>query len=236
LLESACIAVIGVAASTLHVEARATDAPSTASLPTAPRVRNETLRCELIDMTKADQQVRTEMLQELASAGMPIGTAADACDPDYVALMKLAAAKLEAVDGKNRARLQEIVDQHGWPGISLVGNDGAHAAWLLVQHADGDREFQRACLRRMESLPDGEVQKQSIAYLTDRVLVGENMPQRYGTQLGSDFQPAPLEDPENVDRRRAEVGLPPLAEYIQASKKAYRRLSAGRSKSEEGRQ
>ncbi|MGD9637416.1 MAG: DUF6624 domain-containing protein [Pirellulales bacterium] len=209
------------------VQAQAADSPSTA----AP-VRGAALRRELLEMTKADQQVRTEMMQELASAGHPIGAGGDASDPEYVAMMNRAAAKLGAVDGKNRARLQEIVKQHGWPGISLVGKDGAHAAWLLVQHADGDREFQKSCLEQMEALPDGEVQKQAIAYLTDRVLVGEKKPQRFGTQMGDNFQPAPLEDPENVDRRRAEVGLPPLAEYIQASKKAYQQLSTERSESE----
>jgi hypothetical protein len=32
------------------------------------------------------------------------------------------------------ARLRAIVSQYGWPGRSLVGEDGADAAWLLLQH------------------------------------------------------------------------------------------------------
>jgi hypothetical protein len=40
------------------------------------------------------------------------------------------------VGARNLARLKEIVEQHGWPTISLVGVDGAAAAFLLAQHAD----------------------------------------------------------------------------------------------------
>lgn len=222
LLDAACAAVVVAAISMPLVHAQATD-----SQPTGQTVRDEALRRELFGMTEEDQQARVEMIQELASAGMPIGSGADANDPKFAAIMKQMAAKLKAVDEKNRGRLQEIVNEHGWPGISLVGKDGAHAAWLLVQHADADREFQKACLARMEALPDGDVEKKAIAYLTDRVLVGEKKPQRYGTQMDSDFQPAPIEDPENVDQRRAEVGLPPLAEYLRSSQEAYKKLSGG---------
>jgi hypothetical protein len=36
---------------------------------------------------------------------------------------------------RNTARLKAVVVDHGWPGRSLVGEDGAHAAWLILQHA-----------------------------------------------------------------------------------------------------
>ena len=52
-----------------------------------------------------------------------------------------------------------------------------------------------------------------ITYLTDRVLVGEGKPQRYGTQLENKdgkLTPYPLEDPENVDERRRAIGMSPL--------------------------
>lgn len=52
----------------------------------------------------------------------------------------------------------------------------------------------------------------------DRVhlMLGER--QRYGSQIGSDTESGrlfvlPVEDPDDVDERRREVGLPPLAEY-----------------------
>jgi hypothetical protein len=57
-----------------------------------------------------------------------------------------------------------------------------------------------------------------LAYLVDRVRVAEGRPQVYGTQvqMGPDGDPTPrmpIEDPENVNARRAEAGLPTLEEY-----------------------
>jgi hypothetical protein len=66
----------------------------------------------------------------------------------------------------------------------------------------------------------GDVRAADAAYLEDRVRVGEGLPQRYGTQFGYPATPggtpvlSPIEDERCVDRRRAAVQLPPLAEYV----------------------
>ncbi|MGH9216841.1 MAG: DUF6624 domain-containing protein [Acidimicrobiales bacterium] len=121
------------------------------------------------------------------------------------------------LDQANTQWLKHVVDRHGWPGHSLVGRNGAAAAWLLAQHADRDPSFQRRCLDLMTVMPTGEVEPQHIAYLTDRVLLAEGAPQIYGTQLqqvDGVYQPCNQADPESVDQRRASVGLQPLAEYL----------------------
>ncbi len=41
-------------------------------------------------------------------------------------------------------RMREIVARVGWPGRRMVGDDGASAAWLLVQHSDTDPGFSAA--------------------------------------------------------------------------------------------
>lgn len=125
-------------------------------------------------------------------------------------------------DRENREWLKTIVERHGWPGKTLVGTDGAHAAWLLVQHADLD--FQRDCLRRMERSRPGEVAKVDLAYLSDRVRLAEGKPQVYGTQIeikDGRWQPRDVEDPQNLDRRRKEIGLPPIAEYLKQAEEVY---------------
>ncbi|HEY6279969.1 MAG TPA: DUF6624 domain-containing protein [Streptosporangiaceae bacterium] len=122
-----------------------------------------------------------------------------------------------AVDADNLPWLKQVIAESGWPGRSLVGEDGAHAAWLLAQHADRDPAFQRTCLTLMtEAAGRGEASGTELAYLTDRVLLAEDQPQEYGTQLaGRDgrWQPRKLRDPDAVDRRRASVGLGPIADY-----------------------
>jgi hypothetical protein len=123
---------------------------------------------------------------------------------------------LERVDRENTEYMKKAIDRHGWPGRSLVGEDASRAAWLLVQHAP-EVEFQARCVELMkEAQKKNEVNAQDLAYLTDRVLVRQGKKQIYGTQFrgeGRESKPFPIEDEENVDRRRAEIGLQPLAEY-----------------------
>jgi hypothetical protein len=189
--------------------------------------KNPALRQELLDMVKEDQQVRVDVLKALGEKGIAPGETKRITDP---ALMKFALeqnAKMTAVDQKNRARLKQIVDKHGWPGKSLVGVDGAHAAWLLVQHADAQLALQKRYLELMKAAPKGEVEPMDIAYLTDRVLVADKKKQVYGTQLvrqGDKYVPKPIQDAENVDKRRADVGLPPLADYLKTAQAEYDKL------------
>jgi uncharacterized protein DUF6624 len=122
-------------------------------------------------------------------------------------------ARIMEVDAKTTARMKDVIAKQGWPGKSLVGESAAHAAWLLVQHADADRAFQKQCLALIEKAAEsGEVTKSDYAYLYDRVAVAENRPQRYGTQYGNG-KPHPIEDEAHVDERRKAVGLGTMAEY-----------------------
>jgi hypothetical protein len=128
------------------------------------------------------------------------------------------------LDRQNTAELKSLLSTHSWFTISKFGKKCDHNAWLLVQHADQDPEFQKEVLAKLERLyPTGETKAQNYAYLFDRVALASNdpskrQPQRYGTQghclAPGKWQPFPIEDEPNIDTRRAEVGLPPLAEYI----------------------
>ncbi|MEQ4304715.1 DUF6624 domain-containing protein [Plantactinospora sp. B6F1] len=129
-------------------------------------------------------------------------------------------ARIEAVDVDNTAWLAALLDRHGWPRRSEVGEEASVAAWLLAQHADLDPGFQRRCLSLLaEAVRAGEAEPAHLAYLTDRTRLAEGRPQLYGTQFWygpdgeGDLQPRPIEDPAGVDARRRDVGLEPLAEY-----------------------
>jgi hypothetical protein len=128
-----------------------------------------------------------------------------------------ALARVRAVDADNTARMKALVAGGGWPTRSRVGERGAEAAWLLVQHADADLAFQKQCLALLQRAhAAGEAAARHVAYLTDRVLVAEGKPQRYGTQFhrpeGAPV-PQPLEDSAQVDARRAAMGLGTLADH-----------------------
>ncbi len=122
------------------------------------------------------------------------------------------------IDHDNTEWLKSRVASDGWPRISVVGVNAANDAWLLVQHADRDHDFQTKVLALMEALlPAKEVTPQNYAYLYDRVAMGDKRPQRYGTQgrcTGPGvWEPLPVENPEKLDELRAAIGLSPEAEY-----------------------
>ena len=124
------------------------------------------------------------------------------------------AERQQALDRDNLVTVLELVERHGWPRISEVGEDAALAAFLVVQHADLATQ-QRFLPIVRERVAEGEARGAWLALLTDRILVGQDKPQRYGTQsrLGPDGRsaPWPIEDPEGVNARRVSLGMKPLA-------------------------
>jgi hypothetical protein len=187
--------------------------------PAEPNVKESALRKELLSREKADQAIRAEYQAFREKNGLlgPDEEQKKKDNPELAQGAYAIAKRMLKVDEANRLWLKEVVAKHGWPGKSLVGADGARAAWLLVQHADPDVAFQRRCLDSVNKLPRGEVEAEHLAYLTDRVLLNEGKKQRYGTMLRREdgkLVPKPIEDEANVDKRRGELGLPPLAEYI----------------------
>ena len=130
----------------------------------------------------------------------------------------------ENIDKQNTARMKEIVMQIGWPNISKVGTKPSFNAWLLVQHADMDVEFQKHCLNLMKQEHVGEVALRDIAYLEDRIRINNGQPQLYGTQFfkkEGKFIPREIEDQENVDQRRKEMGLNTFAEGVKDMEEKY---------------
>jgi hypothetical protein len=128
-------------------------------------------------------------------------------------------AEQHAIFAAHTARLKELIKENGWPRLSKVGAEASQAAWLLVQHADTDRAWQREALALMEGLIDaGEIKPANVAYLSDRIAIADHLPQKYGTQghcVGPGlWQPFSLIDPERVDQRRAAMNMPPLADYV----------------------
>lgn len=132
---------------------------------------------------------------------------------------------IEKIDQEHLPRLKAIVDQFGWPGFRTVGAEGADKMWLLVQHCDGEIEFQKTCLQLLkDSVAKGDAPKRHLAYLMDRVLVNEGKPQVYGTQvqiIEGKALPFPVEDPHNLDNLRKEMGIGSFTDYLLLLKEVY---------------
>jgi hypothetical protein len=144
--------------------------------------------------------------------GMPLAGIWDQGDPPA------ALVELWTLVDEHDARLKQIVARHGWPGRSLVGEDGADAAWVIAQHADRHHEWRREWLPLVrEAATQKEADPRHFARLADRVALVDSNVQLYGTwaQRGPTgevlFDPPARGDVEDVDSRRLAVGLPPLA-------------------------
>jgi hypothetical protein len=177
------------------------------------QVTDPTLRAELVRRMKAEQDARIAVMR-VAPPNQPL-SAEDRKRPDVQAAFD-AMAK---TDRDNRAWLKGVVEKRGWPRKSAVGADGALAAFLIAQHAADDLDFMAKCLGLIKAAyQDGQAEGQWVALMTDRLLVlKEKKKQLYGTQLMAQdgkLVPQPIEDEGNVDRRRKELGLPPLADYL----------------------
>jgi hypothetical protein len=121
-------------------------------------------------------------------------------------------------DSINLIKVKSLLDKYGWLGADVVGGQGNSTLFLVIQHSDqGTQEKYLPMMR--EAVKKGKATGSSLALLEDRVALGQGKKQIYGSQIGRNnetklYYVLPLEDPDNVDKRRTEVGLQPLAEYV----------------------
>lgn len=121
-------------------------------------------------------------------------------------------------DASNLIVITNILDKYGWLGPDVVGGKGASTLFLVIQHSDLTTQEKYLPMMR-EAVKNRKAASRDLALLEDRVAIRQNKKQIYGSQIGRDpstsvYYVLPLEDPDNVDKRRAEVYLPPIAEYI----------------------
>jgi hypothetical protein len=156
-----------------------------------------TFASELATMRVADQPLR-EYLVENGQISQRLGNG------------------LALIDRTNTLRMKALLKHCGWPVTSKYGKEASADAWLLIQHADQDRPFQRAALALLEqAVKGGEARGGDLAYLSDRLAASEGRPQLYGTQFkGAEnckMILAPIDSREAVNaRRRAIPGMPTL--------------------------
>jgi hypothetical protein len=189
----------------LHLRLKEDKRKSFVNLITSPA-----LRAQLLQMAEQDQAIRYEWIQ----GGV------DRPQPEVL-------RRMAAIDERNLNRMKAIINTYGWPGPEVVGVDGTEAAFLIVQHAEHNFQFQ-TLPRVMDAFRNGKLSGPNYALLLDRVLVGDGQPQIYGTQAkpfdqwtGKEPVLYPVVDGIYIDKRRAEVGLGPLAEYLKGLKQLY---------------
>lgn len=125
---------------------------------------------------------------------------------------------IQKKDSINLIKVNSIYKEYGWSSTNVIGKQGSYTMFLVIQHSDiKTQEYYLPIIRQV--VKDGKLSGQSLALLEDRVALRQEKRQIYGSQIGNitginiDYV-RPLEDPDNVDKRRAEVGLEPMSEYL----------------------
>ena len=125
---------------------------------------------------------------------------------------------MNKMDSVNAKKISAILDQYGWLGKEDIGEQGNSTLFLVIQHADITTQLRYLPMMR-KAVADGKARGTSLALLEDRTARRQGKKQIYGSQLmlnnktGKYFV-QPMIEPENVDQRRASVGLIPIAEYV----------------------
>ncbi|WP_343658520.1 DUF6624 domain-containing protein [Chryseobacterium sp.] len=164
------------------------------------------LQAELLAILEEDQKYRMQMDDTQKKFG-----------PDSKEMKDLWKITMQK-DSLNLIKVKKILDEKGWVGKDKVGAQANSALFLVIQHSD--LETQKKYLPMMkEAVTKGNASPGSLALLIDRIEIREGRKQIYGSQIGinqsnKSYYVLPLIDPDHVDKRRTEVGLGPISDYV----------------------
>lgn len=167
---------------------------------------DQNLLAQLDRLSKEDMDIRAQLVLTENKFGRE--------SPEMKAMWRA----VEQKDSLHLLTVSDILDKRGWLGPEVIGEEGSRTLFLVIQHADLGRQQRYLPLLR-KAVAQGKAPCSNLALLEDRVALREGKQQRYGTQVGwnaeqNRYYVLPLSDPANVDKRRAEVGLGPLQEYV----------------------
>lgn len=165
------------------------------------------LKKELLVIWNDDQDIRNEYLKAREKLGES--------DPKVENIAKI----MRYRDSIHLVKVTKILDEEGWIGKDKIGVLGSNTLFLVIQHSDLKTQQKYLPMMR-NAVKDGKTELSWLALLEDRVALGEGRKQIYGSHVFGNKETkknyvAPLDDPDNVDKRRSEVGLEPMASYLE---------------------
>ncbi|MBN9298556.1 MAG: hypothetical protein J0I41_16235 [Filimonas sp.] len=178
----------------------------------AAQQRNDSLIQQLDSIRSLDQEYRGQ--QEIVRAKFANDTI------ELTRQIDMLFKKMAAADSANMIAIEQILEKYGWPSLESIGGlERSLTIFFVIQHADLPNQ-QRYLPMVRQAVKDNKLRPSSLALLEDRVALKEKRKQLYGTQVMwniklNTYTMTPLEDPDNVDKRRAAIGLPPLDVYLQ---------------------
>lgn len=180
-----------------------------------------------IQRTEKDSARQKRMI-ELVKANGPIKPVKINCDsvgPMLEKVLELDQKSRESggidlnIDRQNQITVVSIFEGCGVPDASVVGKGSIYSMFMVIQHAS--RKLREKYLPVFKAQSEkGFLDKATLALMEDRLLMDQGKKQIYGTQVrsigaASNYELYELEDPANVDKRRAAIGLGPIKAYLE---------------------
>ena len=121
-------------------------------------------------------------------------------------------------DAINLIKVSKILDTQGWPSKQKIGKRGTSTLFLVIQHANLETQ-QKYLSMITKAMERNDLPKRQYAMFYDRLLLRLGRRQIYGTQLAISKESKkpyvlPLRDANNVDTRRASMGLNSMQENL----------------------
>lgn len=118
----------------------------------------------------------------------------------------------------NEQKIRHILDTHGWPKKEAIGEQGNWTICNVIQHSDNEIRIKYLPLMR-QAVMNKNLAPRFLVRAEDRIATEKGDLQIYGGQMKyypetKSFNLWPVYDPENIDVRRAEIGLEPIAEFL----------------------
>lgn len=172
----------------------------------AQKKKNIKLEKILVQVFDEDQKSRENYLNIAKSKGF------DSPEADSVGKL------LDKVDSINLIKVENILDNYGWLGKEVVSEKGTNALWLIIDHAEPAVQKRYIGVMR-QAIEEGRLEGKYLALVEDRIALDSGQEQIYGTQYilnekSNLNELLPVMDIEQIDVRRAKVGLTPLREYL----------------------
>lgn len=118
----------------------------------------------------------------------------------------------------NEIIVKNILDNNGWPSKETIGEQGNWTICNVIQHSDNEIRIQYLPMMR-QAVKDKQLAPRFLVRAEDRIATESGNLQIYGGQMKyypetKSFNVWPVFDPVNIDKRRAEIGLDSIAEFL----------------------
>jgi len=118
----------------------------------------------------------------------------------------------------NEKKVKNILEKYGWPSKEMAGDQGNWTICNVIQHSDNTVRIHYLPMMR-QAVKEKKLEPRFLVRAEDRIATERGDLQIYGGQMKyypetKSFNLWPVFEPENIDKRRTEIGLDSIAIFL----------------------